>query len=128
MKDLMAQADVIVCPYRGEGFNLCMLEAMASGRAAIATKWSGPLDFGTDDTVYWLEPVNKEPAQNDAGIQIGPSVEDLVKKMIWCVNHQAEVRERGRRASRMMHEKWTWERKVQEVLPYLRELAPNCRL
>lgn len=129
LQEMMAEADVIVSPYRGEGFGLCVLEAMASGRPAIATRWSGPLDFGGgDDLTYWIDPEGWEPAQNDGGIQAIPSMESLVKAMRRCAETPKEVLERGIRASRYVHENWRWERKVMEILPVLRSRVPRCML
>ncbi len=129
LKEMMAEADVIVSPHRGEGFGLCMLEAMASGRPAIATRWSGPLDFGGgDDLTYWIDPSNWEPSQNDAGIQAVPSVESLVEAMKRCAENPEEVLERGLRVSRHVHAKWRWGEKVMEVIPVLRKLAPRCMI
>lgn len=42
---LMAAADVLVSPHRAEGYGLAIAEAMALGRAVVATGWSGNLDF-----------------------------------------------------------------------------------
>lgn len=128
LKDLMGEGDVLVAPLRGEGFGLTLLEAMAAGRAVIATRWSGPVDFGSEDTVYWLEPRGTEPAQNDEGIQRVPSVDDVVERMEWCARNPEEVWERGKRAHEKAHREWRWEKKVLEVLPALRSLIPNFSL
>ena len=42
---LMASIDCYVSLHRSEGFGLGMAEAMACGRAVIATDWSGNIDF-----------------------------------------------------------------------------------
>jgi glycosyltransferase involved in cell wall biosynthesis len=42
---LMASIDCYVSLHRSEGFGLGMAEAMACGRAVIATDWSGNVDF-----------------------------------------------------------------------------------
>lgn len=128
LKELYAEVDVIVCPYRGEGFCLPMLEAMGAGRAAIATKWSGPLDFGSDETTYWLDPKYPEPAQNDDGIQMAPAIEQIVERMKWCAEHPEEVRQKGLKAAQIAHEKWRWEKKVLEVIPPLRSLIPHLEI
>jgi glycosyltransferase involved in cell wall biosynthesis len=45
IKNLVRVADVFVSLHRSEGFGRGMAEAMAFGRPAIATGWSGNLDF-----------------------------------------------------------------------------------
>lgn len=107
---------------------LPMLEAMGAGRASIATRWSGPLDFGTDETTYWLDPKQPEPAQNDDGIQMAPAVDQIVERMRWCVDHPEEVRQKGIRAAQIAHEKWRWATKVQEVIPVLKGLIPHLEI
>ncbi len=42
---LMASADVLLSPHRSEGFGLALAEAMLQGTPALATGWSGNLDF-----------------------------------------------------------------------------------
>jgi glycosyltransferase involved in cell wall biosynthesis len=129
LREMMAEADVLVAPLRAEGFGLCLLEAMASGRPVIATRWSGPLDFGWgDDFTYWVDVQGYEPSQNDAGLQVVPDMLALVSAMRHCAEHPEEVIERGIRVSRYVHENWRWDQKVMEVLPALRKEVPGCML
>ncbi len=52
MAGLYRACDVYVAPTRGEGWGRPIMEAMAMGRPAIATAWSGPAEF-VDATVGW---------------------------------------------------------------------------
>ncbi len=54
MLKLYAQADVMVLPSRGEGFNLPAAEAMAAGLAVIVSEIGGHADFCTADTARLL--------------------------------------------------------------------------
>jgi glycosyltransferase involved in cell wall biosynthesis len=45
MSDLFARCDILISLHRSEGFGLPIAEAMAAGKAVIATAWSGNLDF-----------------------------------------------------------------------------------
>ena len=47
MCDLYRQADVMVLPTRGEGFNVPAAEAIAAGLRLIVTGWGGHMDFCT---------------------------------------------------------------------------------
>lgn len=49
---LYRAADAYVAPTRGEGWGRPIMEAMAMGRPAIATAWSGPAAF-VDECVGW---------------------------------------------------------------------------
>ena len=125
MKELMSEADVLVLPFRGEGFGLTPLEAMASGVPAIMTKWSGPLDFGKDDLTYWVKVAGYESSQNDDGVQAIPSMEHLIERMEWCAEHPEDVAARGLKSSQYVHANWTWDKKVREIIPILRQLIPQ---
>ncbi len=49
---LMARADAYVSLHRSEGFGLTMAEAMIVGKPVIATRYSGNLDFMTDENSF----------------------------------------------------------------------------
>ena len=55
---MYAGADALVLPSRGEGWGRPHVEAMAMGLALVATNWSGPTEFMTEDNSY---PVAVEP-------------------------------------------------------------------
>jgi glycosyltransferase involved in cell wall biosynthesis len=62
MTALVASADVVLSLHRAEGFGLLMAEAMLHGVPAVATGWSGNIDFMTpEDSAlvgYKLVPVD----------------------------------------------------------------------
>ena len=55
---MYAGADALVLPSRGEGWGRPHVEAMAMGLALVATNWSGPTEFMTEENSY---PVAVEP-------------------------------------------------------------------
>ena len=67
---LLARADVLVSPHRAEGFGLNLAEAMACGKAVIATGWSGNLEFMDNDNSILL-PYRLAPVQDPSGIYSG---------------------------------------------------------
>ena len=52
---LTAACDAYVSLHRAEGFGLTLADAMAVGRPVIATRYSGNLEFMTDDTGYLVD-------------------------------------------------------------------------
>jgi hypothetical protein len=54
MWSLFASIDVVLSTHRAEGFGMIPAQAMLSGRAVIATGWSGNLDFMTPDNSILL--------------------------------------------------------------------------
>jgi hypothetical protein len=59
---LLWNSDIVVSSHRAEGFGMHLAEAMAAGRATMATGWSGNLEFMTEQNStllpYVLKPVN----------------------------------------------------------------------
>jgi hypothetical protein len=89
------------------------------------TKWSGPLDFGKDDLTYWVKVAGYESSQNDDGVQAIPSMEHLIERMEWCAKNPEDVAARGLKSSQYVHANWTWDKKVREIIPILRQLIPQ---
>ena len=80
---LYGLAGAYVSPHRGEGWGLTLSDAMAHGVPAIATAFSGNLDF-MNDANAWLVPCREAPA-ND------PSLGDQ-SRGVWAeIDHEALV-------------------------------------
>ena len=67
---LMARSHVLISPHRAEGFGLNLAEAMACGKAVIATGWSGNLEFMNAQNSILL-PYKLEPVKDSSGIYSG---------------------------------------------------------
>lgn len=66
-KALIAAADIVVSLHRSEGFGLVLAEAMAAGKAVVATAWSGNMDF-TDADVAMMVPARRVAADDPSGV------------------------------------------------------------
>jgi glycosyltransferase involved in cell wall biosynthesis len=119
--------DCLVHPCRGEGFGLPVLEAMACGRPAIVTNWSGPRDFCDEHNAYLLnyELVGCQefnvPVPPEA-VWAAPDRNHLRELMRRVVAAPEEARARGRRAAADAA-RWEWERSVYRLLEELGLLA-----
>jgi FkbM family methyltransferase len=81
--DLYRQADAMVLPTRGEGFNLPAAEAMAAGLPVIVTRYSGHLDFCNESVRlidYAFAPSRSHLAVAGS-LWVEPDVEDLASAM-----------------------------------------------
>jgi len=119
MLELIASSDVLFSPHRSEGFGLSIAEAFCLGVPALATGFSGNLDFMrgvpellirfalrpvTDSSgVYretsqlWAEPDLKDAAQRLRRLRADPAL-------------RRELADRGRRAVEAQAREWTPER------------------
>jgi len=52
MPSLYAAADAVVLASHGEGWGLPLVQAMALGKVAIATNWSGNTEFMTANNSF----------------------------------------------------------------------------
>lgn len=77
---LYASSDVFVSLHRSEGLGLGPMEAMALGRAVVATGWSGNMEY-MDHTTACLVPYKMVPALGTKG---GPYSPTLVGDAKWA--------------------------------------------
>jgi glycosyltransferase involved in cell wall biosynthesis len=116
---LYRSASCLVLPYRGEGFALPPLEAMACGVMPVVTA-GGPTDDYLDDTVASRLPARRVPLGSrtvgapELGLEcvadpwlLEPNLEALVEALRWVHTHPEEVRRRGALAAQRA-QAWTW--------------------
>jgi glycosyltransferase involved in cell wall biosynthesis len=134
MIGLYTACDCLVHPYRGEGFGLPVLEAMACGLPVICTGGGSTDDFATDEVAYRLksesfefgDEVNGEPLVSK-GWLLEPCIKDLIHRLQWVVDHQDEAQALGRKASRYAHECWSWKAAAEKAEIRLKHLADQAR-
>jgi glycosyltransferase involved in cell wall biosynthesis len=103
---LYRASDVYVSPYRAEGFNLPVLEALASGLLPVVTAGGSTDDFCPD--VLSVKVASTPARLNERGRYLDPSLESLVE----CLNHAATDETLRRRVAaegpRWVVERLTW--------------------
>ncbi|KAF5742498.1 hypothetical protein HS088_TW09G00547 [Tripterygium wilfordii] len=94
-------ADVFVLPSRGEGWGRPLVEAMAMSLPVIATNWSGPTEYLTEENGYPL-PVDRmsEVVEGpfEGHLWAEPSVDKLQILMRHVMTNIEEAKAKGRRA------------------------------
>jgi glycosyltransferase involved in cell wall biosynthesis/tetratricopeptide (TPR) repeat protein len=125
---LYTACDCLVHPYRGEGFALPVLEAMACGLPVIVTGGGATDDFATDDHAYRLPSLRKPLSESVGGMKLvstgwllEPSIEALKEQMRWVWENPVEARRKGQSASDYVRQEWTWERSARRAAERL-----NC--
>ena len=108
---LLDTADCYFSPHRSEGFGLTILEAMALGKAVIATNYSGNVDFMTPENSYPLD-YRLVPLTRDYGPYMrgaswaDPDLDHAASLMRHVVEHAEEAAGRGARARADIERDW----------------------
>jgi glycosyltransferase involved in cell wall biosynthesis len=126
---LYRSADVLVMPYRGEGFSLPTLEAMACGVPVIVTAGGATDDF-VDDTVGWRINAGHESVGytiyglplDKEGFLLRPDLDHLIELMRDVYAHRDEVSVKGQQA-RQASERWTWQAAAHKILDQIQVLT-----
>ncbi|HEY2951929.1 MAG TPA: glycosyltransferase [Verrucomicrobiae bacterium] len=127
---LYTACDCLAHPYRGEGFGLPVLEAMACGLPVIVTAGGSTDDFVTDEFGYRIASARRSIGLEVGGIKLAgsgwllePSAITLEAQMTWVFHHRAEARAKGLAASACVRSEWTWERAAEIAAQRAHHLA-----
>lgn len=101
VRSLIAACDCFVSLHRAEGFGRGLAEAMALGRLALGTDWSGNTDFLTVQTGvpvdYRLIPVAEGDYPHAAGqVWADPIVEDALQRLLPLIRAPEQARSLAR--------------------------------
>jgi GT2 family glycosyltransferase/predicted SAM-dependent methyltransferase/cytochrome c-type biogenesis protein CcmH/NrfG len=120
---LYTACNVLVHPYRGEGFGMPVLEAMACGTPAIITQGGSTDDF-CNETNSILIPATRVqfPSKfigHDETVDfpwvLEPDKNVLATKMRLAILSHDELKEIGKRASEDAHAQWTWKHAAEKA-------------
>lgn len=123
MAHLIGAADCYVAPYRAEGFNMPVLEAMACGVPVVCTA-GGPTDEFTAPAFarrIASRIVAMALSDGESGDALAPDPDHLVELMRDAARRRDRAREQGVRAAAHAHEYFSWdtvtERLLERLLP-----------
>ena len=95
MAQFYQAADAYVSPYRGEGFNLPVLEASACGTPVICTRGGSTDEFMNDDTALFIDSRLGDYIEDDIhGWKLEPDLDHLIHLMLQVID-DVEWRERA---------------------------------
>lgn len=123
MASLFRSCDVFVSPYRGEGFSLPTLEAMASGLPVIVTEGGATEDFVLDSFGWKIpsyqisvgEYIDEEPFVGEVFL-LEPDANYLGNLMRSIYQNPSDITVRGILASQYARQYWTWKKSTLKVL------------
>lgn len=128
MPGLYTACDCLVHPYRGEGFGLPVLEAMACGLPVVVTRGGGADDFTPDDLVYAVPAQRRSLGTTLGGMRLAgegwvlePDRQALVRWLRHVVEQPEEARQKGRQAAVYVRSHWTWAAAAEKALACLKE-------
>ncbi len=129
---LYRACDCLVLPYRGEGYGLPVVEAMACGLPVMVTAGGATDDFVRDEFGYRI-PAQRQVFGNEIsgmklvkpGWLLEPDAAVLTKRMKWIAAHPDEARERGRLASEHAKQFCSWENAREIVLKRIEAIEPK---
>jgi FkbM family methyltransferase len=127
---LYTACDCLVHPYRGEGFGLPVLEAMACALPVICTGGGSTDDFATDEFVHRI-PATREFVGNEVsglkldhrGWWLSPDPEALCLALRKAVEQAPQWRQRAQQGAEHVAAHWTWKDAAQTAARFARELV-----
>lgn len=130
LAELYKTCDCLVHPYRGEGFGLPIIEAMACGTPAIIPAMGPSQDFCDADTAFLLpceEEILEQKRIGDMELVDNPwwlkiDQSELQKMMRFVYENRSAVKEKGRKASQKIVSSFTWKQTARIVSDTLGQL------
>jgi glycosyltransferase involved in cell wall biosynthesis len=127
MLEYYKKADCFVFPSRGEGFGLPPLEAMATGLPTIIADNTGMSEYADDKYCYVIRKNKLVKANNfpkiwgDVGSFYNPDYDELVESMRYVYENKDEAKEKGRQASKWVHQSWNYDCTAKRILELIRK-------
>ncbi|MEX1026470.1 MAG: glycosyltransferase [Candidatus Paceibacterota bacterium] len=131
LASLYTACDCLVAPYRGEGFGLPILEAMACGTAPIVPVGGASDDFTTEETAFLLPSLEVE-VESELSL-CGPCLEhsvrqdDLVNLMRRAVQDRHGTRATGRAAAEKIRKTFSWRSTASRMIERIKALVSDGR-
>ncbi|MDR3554920.1 MAG: glycosyltransferase, partial [Syntrophobacteraceae bacterium] len=129
MPGLYTACDCLVHPYRGEGFGLPVLEAMACGVPVITTEGGSTDDFCPPDGVFLIPSERREFTPRDtrlaggAGWILEPDLNALKSLMRQAFEKRVEAKQRALRVSERVRRDYSWQVVAGKVVERIRRLS-----
>jgi glycosyltransferase involved in cell wall biosynthesis len=126
LRQLFGLADCYVSPYRAEGFNLPVLEAIACGLPVIASRGGATDDFCSDDVGWRIDSkpgTRPDPASGETLRFVEPEFDDLVTAMTAYARGMRPDAQRLVAGRERIVQTFTWQHAAEQVAALA---VPQC--
>ena len=127
---LYTACDCLVLPYRGEGYGLPVVEAMACGLPVMVTAGGATDDFVRDEFGFRIPAQKQFFGSEISGMKLvkpgwllEPDAAALAERMKWFATHPDEARQCGKLASEHARQFCSWNNAAEIALKRIEELA-----
>ncbi|OGX68150.1 MAG: glycosyl transferase family 2 [Paenibacillus sp. RIFOXYA1_FULL_44_5] len=130
MARLYNSVNCYVLPTRGEGWNMTVMEAMATGIPVITTGWSAHLDYINDTNGYLISVQGFAPSSPGASRRLWaiPNTAHLRQLMRHVYTHQDEANDKGSIGRQSVIHQYTWDISAQNMQHRLHEISEEMKL
>ncbi len=111
MRQLYGAADAYVSPYRAEGFNLPVIEAIACGTPAIVTEGGATDDFCESSTSLKIRAdriADKDRGSPLPGYHMQPRIENLIEQMDKVLSEKFAATDAFRQGRQRLIDRFSW--------------------
>ena len=112
LAQLYRAADAYVAPYRAEGFNLPVLEAMAAGLPVVVTRGGATDDFCPDEAGL---KVAADLTTGELGAYLEPRVESIIEQMARIAGEPGTREQLAKRARDGVIHQYAWSRVTERL-------------
>lgn len=131
LAELYNSADCFLSPAMGEGWGLCLGEAMSTGVPCIGTAITGSADFFDERVGYPIKVSICEQDLKNYDLKCDgyvPDTKDFIEKMIYVIQHYQEALKKGLKASERMHGKFTWDLSAKRLNEIIGDIQNDCKV
>ena len=117
MAEFYQAADAYISPYRAEGFNLPVLEAIACGTPVICTNGGSTDDFLDDRFALFIASQQKSVKINSiSAVQLEPSLDHLIQLMLRVMDDETWRHKASIAGANEVARKYNWDRVVEDLI------------
>lgn len=123
---LYQSSDVYLHPYRGGGFELCPLEALACGLPVVSTGWGCILDYCNIHNSYLANVVGEFRLFSKNHLQNGsiaePDEKHLRELLSFTIKNLKNCKEKALKTSKVIRRKYSWENSAKLFIDACKEI------